>query len=88
MCGAQEAQKKVSDSLEVNLQTVVSRHVDAGNWIQVFTKSNKRSFLTLIHPHLLGKKKSPTCKICFNKTVLFDIQEHAIPAEYRMYNVC
>lgn len=35
-------------------------HVDSGNWIQVFYKSNTCSFLTLIHPYLLGKKKSPT----------------------------
>jgi hypothetical protein len=39
----QRDQKRESDCLELELQMVVSHHVDAGNQTQVLCKSNKCS---------------------------------------------
>lgn len=42
-CTNLEGQKKVSDPLELGLQTVVSCYLDAGNWIQSLWKSSQCS---------------------------------------------
>ena len=48
-CLMSESQKRMSDPLGLELQVVVSYHVDAGSWSQVLCKSNKCSLLLSHH---------------------------------------
>lgn len=40
VCSTHGGQKRLSDSLELELQMAVSHHMDIGNWIQVFWKNS------------------------------------------------
>ena len=69
LCGPCQGQKRVFGSLELELQMVMSHHVDAGNQIKVFWKSKLQSVVA--HAFLASEQVSLSLSLSLSLSFLF-----------------